>query len=91
MAFYLSRENEILFEEFLKLQSSNKKIALIIKSKKGNLKGLGNIYDKIKNLNSQNECILIEENNDLTSHYSSYADMIVSFSTYIQGPLFKHW
>ena len=84
--FIYQEKMKFFFEEFLKLQSSNKKIALIIKSKKkGNLKGLGNIYDKIKNLNSQNECILIEENNDLTSHYSSYADMIVSFSTYIQG------
>ena len=84
--FIYQEKMKFFFEEFLKLQSSNKKIGLIIKSKKkGNLKGLGNIYDKIKNLNSQNECILIEENNDLTSHYSSYADMIVSFSTYIQG------
>ena len=84
--FIYQEKMKFFFEEFLKLQSSNKKIGLIIKSKKkGNLKGLGNIYDKIKNLNAQNECILIEENNDLTSHYINYADMIVSFSTYIQG------
>ena len=77
---------KLFFEEFLKLQSNNNKIGLIIKSKKkNNLKGLGAIYDKIKNLNDQNECILIEENNDLTSHYSNYVSMIVSFSTYIQG------
>ena len=58
---------------------------LLLNQKKNNLKGLGAIYDKIKNLNDQNECILIEENNDLTSHYSNYVSMIVSFSTYIQG------
>ena len=76
---------KLFFEEFLKLQSNNNKIGLIIKSKKkNNLKALGAIYDKIKNLNDQNECILIEENNDLTSHYSNYVSMIV-FSTYIQG------
>lgn len=88
--FIYHEKMESFFKNFLQLQTENPEIGLIIKSKKkDNLKNLGEVFKEIKGLNHKNECILIDENNAPTTHYSNQADLIVSFSTYIQGALIQ--
>ncbi len=77
------------FKELLSLNKIDPEIGFIFKSKKkDNLKPLSEVYEKIKNLEKNNQCIFLNERNELPSHYSSFANITVSISPHIQGALF---
>lgn len=81
---------EKFFEKLLGLAVIDPEIGFIIKSKKkDNLKPLSNIHNLIRKLEKNNQCIFINERNDLPSHYSSFTDITVSISPHIQGALFQ--
>jgi hypothetical protein len=85
-----SENMENFFLNFLKLLESHKDIGLIIKSKrKNNLKSLNKIYPKIKILEQKQKCLLIDDNNEIAAHYSSYADITVSAGAFIPGTLIQ--
>ena len=76
---------EIFLNKILDFQKSNPEIGLIIKSKKkDNLKRLCKLFERIKKLEKENKCIFINNNNELASHYSKFADFIFLFQ-----PIFK--
>ena len=85
-----TKKMEIFLEKILDFQKSNPEVGLIIKSKKKNsLKKLTNIFERIKKLEKENKCIFVNNNNDLASHYSKFADFTLSLSAHIQGALFQ--
>jgi hypothetical protein len=84
------KKMEKFFEKLLGLAVIDPEIGFIIKSKKkNNLKSLSNIHDLIRKLEKNNQCIFLNERNDLPSHYSSFTDITVSISPHIQGALFQ--
>ena len=84
-----TKKMEIFLNKILDFQKSNPEIGLIIKSKKkDNLKRLCKLFERIKKLEKENKCIFINNNNDLASHYSKFADFTFSISAHIQGALF---
>jgi hypothetical protein len=85
-----TKKMEIFLEKILDFQKNNPEVGLIIKSKKkDSLKKLTKIFDRIKKLEIENKCIFVNNNNDLASHYSKFADFTLSLSAHIQGALFQ--
>tara|TARA_B100001248_G_scaffold262654_1_gene260450 strand:- start:8826 stop:10619 length:1794 start_codon:yes stop_codon:yes gene_type:complete len=80
---------ETFFKKIFAFQNDNPDVGLIIKSKKkDNLRSIKPIFLEIINRERNNRCIFINENNDLSSHYSEFADFTISISPHIQGALF---
>ncbi len=85
-----SKKMESFLMKFINYVDNNIEVGLIVKSKrKNNLKTLPNVFSRIKELVKQNKCLFINENNEISSHYSKHADITISAGAFISGSLIQ--